>query len=472
MSSQKSGSRRSSKSLLPELAAKLLAQRRATKAQVQRQPMTLAEWVTRIPVLSAKGYVKPLHLAPLLSELERIQRGEQVRIVCHTPPRGAKTETLLSAVSWWLDRHPDWEIAYCSYNATQARSKAVKARDWAKAMGVPVVRDTVVEWRTPQGGGCIARGVGEGITGQGVDVAIVDDPVKDRQEAESALKRQRCLDWFNEALFTRGNPSSAAKPKPRSIIVNMARWHPDDLAGTLVKQGWRYIKLPALDEGRSFWPEMWTPSQLEEIRAQLGPYSFEALYQGSPRPRGGAVFGDPWVFTEAPVNYRAAIGLDLAYSESTASDWSVAVVMARLNGYFYVLDVVRSQQRAPEFVSTVRQLGQRYPTARMRWYGSAIETKGLGPFIRPSLPKLEALTTTSDKFIRAQPYAAAWNAGKVLLPDGGAPWLNQFVDEHVNFTGVADLHDDVVDAAAAAYDALAVTPDSGLTVRTGVSRRL
>jgi predicted phage terminase large subunit-like protein len=448
------------KLLLPALAAQRLAALRASRPQERQTLPPLAEWVTRIPVLAAKSYVQPLHLKPLLDALEAIQRGESVRLVCHTPPRGGKTETLLAAVSWWLAAHPSWEVAYCSYNATQARSKAIKARDWAKAMGINVVRDTVVEWRTPEGGGCIARGVGEGITGQGVDIAIVDDPVKDRQEAESALKRQRALDWFNEALFTRRNPGA----RPQSIIVNMARWHPDDLAGTLVKQGWRYVCLPAIDDaGRSFWPELWPVPKLEEVRAQLGPYSFESLYQGRPRPRGGAVFGDPWVYETAPTSYRVGMGLDLAYSKKTSSDWSVLVVMALHEGHFYVLDVVRSQARAPEFAEVVKRYRTRYPGARMRWYGAGTEM-GVADFLRPSLPFLEFLPATADKFMRAQKYAAAWNAGKVLLPEQSeahpVTWLDRFVDEHVNFTGVADAHDDIVDAAVAAFDVLSTVREN------------
>ena len=437
-----------------------------------------------MPTLRGKGYIAPWHLKPLLDELEKIMRGEQVRIVCHTPPRGAKSETLLASIGWFLSVHPDWEMAYCSYNATQARSRADRGRIYAKDMGIELARDATIEWRTPQGGGCIARGVGEGITGQGVDVAIVDDPVKDRAEAESQLKRDRAWDWFNEALYTRGNPNLKTRPKPRSIIVNMARWHPDDLAGRLIKQGWKYIKLPALTEmpdgtKQSFWPEGWPVESLEETQRQLGPYAFASLYQGDPRPRGGAVFGDPWVYETKPAALRIGMGLDLAYSKKTSSDWSVLVVMGRADWKdehnqprhaFYVLDVVRTQQRAPEFTEVVKRYRNRYPGARVRWYGSGIETEGVASFMRPGLPYLEALQATADKFIRAQKYAAAWNQGLVLLPEqqerdarGVAigdkepvPWLDQFIDEHVNFTGVADAHDDVVDAAVAAFDVLNV----------------
>jgi predicted phage terminase large subunit-like protein len=89
---------------------------------------------------------------------------------------------------------------------------------------------------------------------------------------------------------------------------------------------------------------------------------------------------------------------------------------------------------------------------------------GVADFLRPSLPFLEFLPATADKFMRAQKYAAAWNAGKVLLPEQSeahpVTWLDRFVDEHVNFTGVADAHDDIVDAAVAAFDVLSTVREN------------
>lgn len=476
-SSRQNGTSESSKLLLHDLAAQRLQGLRESKKS-QRSDLPIEEWLTAIPQLKEKGYVAPTQLRPLLDELEKIQRGEEVRIVCHTPPRGGKSETLLASISWLLERHLDWELAYCSYNAQQARSKAYRARDWAKSMGIPITLDNLTEWRTKKGGGCIARGVGEGITGQGADVIFVDDPVKNRVEAESPVIRERTWNWFNEAVYTRGNPSSAKRPKPRSIIVNMARWHTDDLAGRLIKQGWKYICLPALTEvlgtngqptgeERSFWPEYWPASVLAQTRKQLGPYSFASLYQGAPRPRGGAVFEDVWIYDEMPSRITYGIGIDLAYSKKTASDWSVAVVMAKAEfperqddgnikrvGYYYVVDVIRRQVKAPEFTATLKFLLATYPGARMRWYGSGIETEGVASFMRPKLPRLEALSATADKFIRAQRYAAQWNDGKVLLPGDERDWLDQFIDEHRDFTGINDISDDVIDASVAAFDIL------------------
>ena len=440
-----------------------LAARAATRLEALRRDRpvpSLAEWLTRIPVLKAKGYVQPLHLQPLLDELEKIQRGEQVRLVCHTPPRGGKTETLLSAISWWLSAHPSWEIAYCSYNATQARSKAEKARDWAKAMGVEVVRDAIIEWRTPQGGGCIARGVSEGITGQGVDVAIVDDPVKDRAEAESSLKRERAWDWFNEALYTRKNPNldgaDPAKKKPQSIIVNMARWHPDDLAGRLIAQGWKYIKLEALREvdgaKRSFWPAAWPVADLEETREQIGDFSFEALYQGNPRKRGDQVFNEVYKYATLPGRFRVAGGTDSAYSMKKTADRSAVVKMVAHDGLFYVVHAKAMRVPAPAFRAYCHSLHS--PGMGWRWYAATSEL-GAGAFMadgEDGIP-LDCRIATADKFVRAIPAAAAWNAGKVLVPEE-ADWLDEFLTEMAGFTGVNDKRDDLVDAFVAAFDEL------------------
>src|SRR5688500_16480869 len=141
-----------------------------------------------------------------------------------------------------------------------------------------------------------------------------------------------------------------------SVFVCQTRWHPDDLSGVLIKRGWPYVKLPALDEaGTALWPERWPADALQKRREEVGPYVWASLYQGEPRPRGGAVFGDAWGYEKLPAQgYRVGIGLDLAFTKKTASDYSVLVVMLHHAGFFYVVDVVRAQTRAPDFTEVVR----------------------------------------------------------------------------------------------------------------------
>lgn len=434
--------------------------RMRTSQAVEERAGDLQSWV---PKLSPK-YLKPAHLKKLTDLIEAAVRGEPQRVVIHAPPRHAKTETVLHSISWGLKRRPELKFGYGSYNNRIALAKSRVARDLTVRAGIQLAKNASNEWRTPQEGGLLAGGVGSGFTGFGLDIAFLDDVFKDRVEAESANRRETVDGWYRDVIETRIEPGG-------SVFVFMTRWHPDDLSGRLIKEGWPYICLPALEqdaEGNEhpLWGERWSLEALQEKRLRLGPYSFESLYQGAPRPRGGSVFGDSIGYDEPPFQGRFSIGVDLAYSEKTSSDWSVIVVMKEDKGLKYVVDVARVQMRPPQFLELAKQFRKRYPTARWRWYASGTE-QGAASFMRKDVP-IEVLTPRGDKFTRAIPYAAAWNARRVLVPGGsrwepgiGAqdaepppPWLEEFLSEHADFTGVKDPHDDQVDAAVAAFDLL------------------
>lgn len=407
---------------------------------------SLVDWV---PYLSHR-YAPPEHLRPLTDAIEdAVLGGVEQRIVVHAPPRHAKTETILHAIPWGLRHRPDWVFGYSSYNADITRTKSRAALALARAASIQLEKESVEEWLTPQRGGCVAKGVDQGLTGRGLNVAFVDDAVKDRLEAESARNRERKWDWFQNVLMTRIEPKG-------SVFVCMTRWHPDDLSGRLLKMGWRYICLPALDgDGRALWPERWPAEALERRRQDVGEYVWASLFQGTPRPRGGQVFGDPWGYGALPnptLPRRHGIGLDFAFTKKTSSDYSALVVMMLCEGYFYVLDVVRVQMRAPEFREIIRAYRARYPTARMRWIASGTEI-GVADFLRDAKLPIETVTAKEDKFIRALAYAAAWNAGRVLVPEDSTShkWVDEYLVEHAEFTGVNDAKDDQVDAAVAAH---------------------
>lgn len=430
---------------------------RRSKAQPQgpsstgaSQQQTALDLLDFIPEMNPT-WVAPRHLEPLAKVLRRIAAGESVRIVVATPPRHGKTETLLHFIVWALKQHPDWTFGYASYAEDIAFAKARTALDLAIAQNDLELRSKALgEWRTTRRGGMLTRGIGGGLTGMGINVGIVDDPVKDRLQAESVTYRERTWSWFTDVFFTRIEPGG-------SVIVNMARWHPDDLAGRLVRElGWEYLCLPAINEaGEALWPDRWTVPLLLERKRTLGQYGWESLYQGRPRPRDGKLFGDPWgyVASELPLGGRYAIGLDLSYSAKTSSDWSVAVVMKRVGIYWYVVHVERLQVRAPQFAAIVKALWVRYGKPPIRWYASGTE-QGVGDFMNSErgLP-IEVLPPKGDKFVRAQPYAAQWNDGRVLLQEG-ADWTDEVVSEHVLFTGLDGGRDDVVDASVAAFDVL------------------
>ncbi len=241
----------------------------------------------------------------------------------------------------------------------------------------------------------------------------------------------------------------------------------------MVKRGWRYLNMPAICEsaddplGREIGQALWEtqrPLSMLLDRRQANEYVFASLYQGRPRPRGDAVFNDPTFYSELPKQFRRGYGIDLAYTAKTHADWSVLVVLAAGNdGLVYVVDVIRRQCKAPEFRSVVKQALGKYGPGPVRWYCSGTE-KGVADLLE--IPSLQALAATTDKLVRAQRTSEAWNSGKLLVPDDPKrhPWLNDFLETVTNFTGVADAHDDDVDALAAGFDALQTAGYSGMVV--------
>lgn len=438
----------SASSPVSEIPLRALAELELRKRR--RARVNLYEFVPRI----SPTYAPPVHLDPLVQALER-SWDEPIKRTCHAPPRHGKTDTLLAFIALSLLRHPERTLGFISYEADVAKSKSRKARLWAEASGVTLAEDSrkLNEWRTREGGGLLAGGVGGPLTGHGLNCIIIDDPYKNRVQAESAAYRAMVTDWWNDVAETRIEPGGSA-------FICHTRWHHDDLIGHVHggedSATWEHINLMALGPGKvALWPERWDAVALEAKRKAVGEYTWASLYQGHPRPRGGAVFeGDVVSYQRLPDSgLTFSIGLDLAYSERTSSDYSVAVVMARAGNDYFVVDVVRAQLPAPSFAARVRALLLKYPTAQVRWYAAGTEMAAAQFFRKEGIP-ISALNPKGDKFTRAMPLAAAWNRGSVLLPSYSVPWAEDLVSEVKSFTGVRDLHDDQVDAMAAAYDLL------------------
>lgn len=404
-----------------------------------------------VPAASPR-FQRPEHLRPLADALE--QACEQCTWVASaTPPRHGKTELLIHAIARMLLREPRLQIAYISHGQRFAENKARKAKMIAQRVGVPIASDmrSRANWRTGcDDGGLWTTGVNGQLTGEGFHVMIIDDPVKGRATAESAIERDRVWEWLRDDAITRLEPNG-------SVVINMARWHPDDVTGRfLAEYGKPYINLPAIQDGRPLWPERYSLEHLNEIR-EHNEYGWQSLYMGEPRGKGQRVFGDTHV-APRPDSYAVAIGIDLAYSAKSHADYSAAVVLGRVGSgktaEFHVLEVLREQSAAPDFAKKLKALAARYGSARCHWYASTTERGNADLMNDLGGIRVKATLATVDKFQRAQGVAAAWNAGRVKIP-ASAPWLDDFVGELAAFTGIKDRHDDMIDALASAFDALA-----------------
>lgn len=400
------------------------------------------------------GYEALAHQRPLMEMLERVARGESVNACVSMPPRHGKTDTLLHGLAWLLVRDPTWKMAFVSYAADFAAIKCNEGKTIAKRAGVPLAgRDREDYWETAYGGLVRSAGSQGQLTGTGYRLVVVDDPIKNMAEAESQTVREKIIAGFSSDIYSRQAKEGTA------IIVCQTRWHVDDLYGQLVRDGgWESINLPAIDaEGRALWPDAFPVGRLAEIRRKghFTDYQWSAMYEGSPVPRGGALFG-PATYCERREVPRSGIvgafGCDLAYSGKTHSDFSAVVVLVkdRTSGTLYVADVLRVQRQAAQFAALARERVAAWPGVAGRWYTSTTE-RGTAELLGELGLRVRPVLATGDKFVRAQPVAAAWQAGRVRVPRD-MPWTEEFVREVTGFTGLGDRHDDQVDALAAAFD--------------------
>lgn len=427
------------------MVSELLTRELKKRGQLTSEQPSLLEFIPQV----YPNFSEPAHLAPLAALLERSLK-EPVRAVVSTPPQHGKSRLVLAALVWLLLQDKTKRHAYITYAQQFARDQSYIARMAAEQAGLELAAENLDRWRTSDGGGLMFTGVGGPLTGAAVDgLMVVDDPVKNRQEAESQLYRERTYDWFTSAALTRVHPKASA-------IVIATRWHQEDLSGRLIAQGWDNINLPAIKEdGTALWEAERPLEWLQERRKDLGEYDWAALYMGEPRPKGGQVFQDAFYYDALPsTGYKEAWGADWAYSASTRADYSVAIQGRAYGDTLYITDMIRQQTEVPAFVASLKARGVNAATSYMSGTEKAIEQ-----FLAREGIKVTRLSAAADKFTRAQPAAAAWNTGRVLLPRQ-APWLQPLLLELLGFTGVGDKHDDIVDALASLHAALLLTPQT------------
>lgn len=422
------------------------------------RPLPLMEWISAV----TKRFSPPRHLEPITAFFDDVSNGVQSETTCSAPPRMGKTETTKHGIARAMIANPALRIGLVMYSQRAAEKRSREIRDLYMRVGGSVDRDTrsKSDWRTGvQDGGLWATSIGGAITGEGFDLIVIDDPVKDRASAESALERDRLFDWFNDTLYTRREPGC-------SVLVNGTRWHVDDLIGRLIKDKWDNIVLPAIDaDGQSLCPDRFSVADLRKIKEQIGDYGWASLYMGTPFARGGTVFKDVYYHDGiTPLmrsKMRIRIGADFAYSTKKRADFSAAVVLGELKNKYYVLEVLRMKVEAPAFLSRLAALQSSYGGARVLAYTGGQE-RGIIDVLQSFTPdglKIDTRPAVGDKFTRSQPVSGAWNAGKVLLPrrlSVDADYeFEDFLEEVVGFTGQGDRHDDQVDALSCAFDAVA-----------------
>jgi predicted phage terminase large subunit-like protein len=414
------------------------------------------------------------HLLHIQAVLDRVTRGELKRVMLFLPPRHGKSEQVTVRYPVWrMMREPTMNVIVAAYNQSLAESFSRKSRSLAREyLSLNDDRKAANEWMTDEGGTFRAVGVGGGVTGRGSSLLLLDDPVKSREEANSAAYRDRVWNWYRDDLYTRLEPDA-------QMIVIQTRWHENDLAGRILESedaaSWHVVNLPALAEdddalgrkpGAALWPERFDEDDLERIRTVLGTPSFTALYQQRPTALEGGMFKRDW-FEMVNIAPRAANRVRYWDKAATLDDgdYTCGVLMARDGaGTFYVEDVVRGRWSTLERERIIRQTAEMDKATYTGFGGVAIwmeQEPGSGGK-ESAEATVRALAGHSvyaervqgDKATRAEPLAAQCEARNVKLVAG--PWNAAYLDELTMFPN--GRHDDQVDATTGAFARLASGP--------------
>jgi predicted phage terminase large subunit-like protein len=313
-----------------------------------------------------------------------------------------------------------------------------------------------------------ASGVGGTFTGLGGNWILIDDPIKNREDADSLAFREALFKWYNSSMRTR-------LEKGGSILITMTRWHEDDLAGRLLKQSkedstadqWEVLHLPAIKEnelnpldtrklGEALWPEKFDVNELKSTKGSIGTREWSALYQQSPVTEGGNLVQEKWIkfYTSRPHQFDQIIqSWDFAVKDKATSDFTVGQVWGKIGTDKYLLDQVRGRFDFPTACQKVIELSAKYPDCRKK----LIEAKANGPAIiqmlRNKVSGLVEVEPRGDKVARMHAVSPEFESGHVYLPDKSiCSWIGDYLTELKSFpTGV---NDDQVDATTQALDNL------------------
>jgi phage terminase large subunit-like protein len=398
-------------------------------------------------------YTRAQHHAQIAAKLEAVERGEIDRLMIFMPPRHGKSELASKRFpAWCLGRDPMRQIIAASYNSDLANDFGRNVRNLVAEPefgqvfpGVSLAPDSQAANRmnTNHGGTYVAAGVGTAVTGRGAHIALIDDPFKDREEADSERRRDLVWDWYRSTLYTRLMPGGA-------IVLIQTRWHEDDLAGRLLEQEpdqWEVLELPAIsDSGNALWPEWYPLDALLRIKATVGPREWSALYQQRPQPDEGTFFRREWFNTWGKLPELRYYGTsDYAVTDG-GGDYTVHRVWGiDGKGDVYRVAGYREQATSDRWIEAKLDLIAKYKP--LCWFGEGgVIQKAIEPMLKRRMRernvfcRLEWLPSVADKPTRARSFQAMASMGRVSFEPGAD------ISEHLVFP--AGKHDDDVDCSS------------------------
>lgn len=428
------------------------------------------------------------HTKLVCDHLQRIADGEQLALMIEMPPRHGKSMTVTESFpSFYLGKNPEKRVIVASYSDSLAKKFGRKNKDKFKEFAGPLndmelsktnaaVKDWGIEGHS---GGMLSTGIGGSITGHGADLMIIDDPIKNQQDASSETIREKIWDEWESTLSTRLHGGA-------SVIVVMTRWHEDDIIGRLLKQGarpWIRLRLPAVAEdetdllhrkvGEVLCPELgYDEKWAEQKKNEVGSRTWASLYQQRPSPAGGHIFKRSWVKYYVPsieMKVKLSLGDDIVvlppkfdiqvqswdctFKDSEKSDYVAGHVWGKNTSDFYLLDRHHEKMGIVETMRAIQHMTDKWPDAK----GKLIEDKANGSavieMLSKKIPGIVPVNPQGGKEVRANAVSPFWESGNVYVPHPlWKPWIDDVLEEMQSFPN--GVHDDDVDAMSQALTRL------------------
>lgn len=414
----------------------------------------------------------------LAAALEEVEAGRILRLIVTFPPRHGKSElTSRRFPAFLVGRDPYRHVMFATYNQPFAEDygRAVRGIMQSPAYkavfpGTTLAKGSAAADRlvTEEGGMMAFVGRGGSSTGRGADFLIIDDPLKDREEANSQTTRDSLWDWYNDTMSSRLMSDTGA------IVIIMTRWHEDDLVGRLTDptnphfnadeaDTWKIINIPAIagdddvlgrEPGAALWPERFGLEYLESFRRR-NPVGFSALYQQQPTPEDGDFFKSEMLVgyrqTDLPKNLRVYAASDHAVGIKQSNDYTcLLIVGVDENSNIYLLDCWWKREKTDKVVEAMIDLMRRWKPL-VWWAESGHISKSIGPFLFRRMREekvycaIREQVPSADKQTRAQSINGRASMGMVRFPTH-LSWCERARQECLKFPQAR--HDDFVDTLA------------------------
>lgn len=407
------------------------------------------------------------HHIVLANALERIENGTLRRLIVNMPPRHGKSELVsVNFPAWCMGRNKDRSIMAASYAAGLATDFGRKVRNIMDDPDYKVLFDTRLaedasakgSWATNGRGEYNAVGVGGSLTGKGAAILIIDDPIKNREEADSLVVSESIWDWYRSTARTRLTPDGA-------VVIVMTRWKDDDLVGRVITEGgeqWEVINLPAIaeskeefrDEGDALWADHFTLENLEATKNDIGSYEFNSQYQQNPVSRETQIFKEEmfnyitWDDLQKKVT-NCYITIDSALSKKKNSDYTGVTINWVDGENVWYLKAYRTKVSPTELIQLIFDLHSVYKPIAIG-LEETVMTQAIDPFLTVEMGK-------RNIFPNVQPLKHGGTAKEIrikgLLPRYERGHIYHIKDmckdlERELLRFPASSHDDVMDSAA------------------------